>query len=453
MKQQFIKIAPYLLNGILIVLMGYLAYVDYINIDYESGITYFELYVGYYSKFLFTILYLMLVVILRITWKKHSSLIHFLYIFSLGVTFILGWVYLNNGKYLALFVLIISVLLIYLNMKAIKPWWYLSKTARNIEKVIYLLSHNPLLRVNETHVNIIGLIKIKITRRRQEYFLGYLFIGLWLIGLLVFTVYPLFNSIYLSFTRSYYHIETGVTGTFIGFENYLNIFRNQTLMPKFSSYLGKMILSVPLIVIFALIIAMLINQPIKGKGIWRTIFFLPVIISSGPILSELTNQNATSLPSLTESEALNFIISNLGRWISDPLEALMTSLLLVLWYAGVPILIFLAGLQKTDSAIYEAASIDGASPWDRFWKITLPSIKPLISVAIIYIVVSMSLYVDANSVLVDARNHMLGDETWSYGYGYAAAISWIYFILMVVIMLIFVGVTAIRRKKVKRWGM
>ena len=93
-------------------------------------------------------------------------------------------------------------------------------------------------------------------------------------------------------------------------------------------------------------IAMLINQPVKGKGIWRTIFFLPVIISSGPVITELTRQDATSLPSIEESNAIGFIFQNLGSWIANPLEALFSSLLLVLWYAGVPILIFLAGLQK-----------------------------------------------------------------------------------------------------------
>ena len=125
-------------------------------------------------------------------------------------------------------------------------------------------------------------------------------------------------------------------------------------------------------------------------------------------------------------------------------------MLLILWYAGIPILIFLAGLQKIDISIYEAAAIDGASPWDRFWKITLPSIQPLISVAIIYIVVSMSLFVEAGGILDMARTHMLvgaPDSAMWHGYGFASAIAWIYFFLMVVIMSIFVGIISIRRKE------
>ena len=134
----------------------------------------------------------------------------------------------------------------------------------------------------------------------------------WLIGLVVLMLYPIVYSFYLTFTESYYHAATSITSTPVGFKNYIDIVRNQTIMPMLSSYLIKMVVAVPLIVVFSLIIAMLINQPIKGKGIWRTIFFLPVIISSGPILSELTAQGATGLPSIAESGVLEFINNNLG---------------------------------------------------------------------------------------------------------------------------------------------
>jgi ABC-type sugar transport system permease subunit len=295
-----------------------------------------------------------------------------------------------------------------------------------------------------------SFIKIKITRKNREAFYGLLFISLWIVGYLIFTLYPMFYSLYLSFQTAYYNLQTGLITTYVGFQNYLNIFRSQTLLPLFGTYLGRMIISVPLVVVFSIMIAVLINNPIKMKGIWRTIFFLPVVISTGPVIAELSNQDATSLPSLQNSSVLLYISENLGPWIANPLESLLTSMLLILWYAGIPILIFLAGLQKIDISIYEAASIDGASPWDRFWKITLPSIKPLITVAIIYIVVSMSLFVEAGGILDQARTHMLvgaPDSAFWYGYGYAAAIAWIYFLLMVIIMLIFVGVMTFKRRE------
>jgi ABC-type sugar transport system permease subunit len=307
-----------------------------------------------------------------------------------------------------------------------------------------------IVRTEGQKLILFSFIKIKITRKNREAFYGLLFISLWIVGYLIFTLYPMFYSLYLSFQTAYYNLQTGLVTTFVGFQNYLNIFRSQTLLPLFGTYLGRMVISVPLVVVFSIMIAVLINNPIKMKGIWRTIFFLPVVISTGPVIAELSNQDATSLPSLQNSSVLIYISENLGPWIANPLESLLTSMLLILWYAGIPILIFLAGLQKIDISIYEAASIDGASPWDRFWKITLPSIKPLITVAIIYIVVSMSLFVEAGGILDRARTHMLvgaPDSAFWFGYGYAAAIAWIYFLLMVIIMLIFVGVMTFKRRE------
>lgn len=328
--------------------------------------------------------------------------------------------------------------------------FYTYKVSVVFEKIGHALTHNFVLRKRGLHLILLGFIKIRVTRKNREAFYGYMFVLLWLLGYLVFTLYPMFYSLYLSFHEAYYSLQDGILTTYIGFQNYLNIFRSQVLLPLFGTYLGKMVIAVPLVVVFSIMIAVLINNPIKLKGVWRTIFFLPVVISTGPVIAELTNQDATSLPSLQDSSVLIYISENLGPWIANPLETLLTSMLLILWYAGIPILIFLAGLQKIDISIYEAASIDGASPWDRFWKITLPSIQPLVGVAIIYIVVSMSLFVESGGILDMARAHMLvgaPDSNFWHGYGYAAAIAWVYFFLMVIIMSIFVGIISIRRKE------
>jgi ABC-type sugar transport system permease subunit len=327
--------------------------------------------------------------------------------------------------------------------------FYTYKVSKVIDKTVYALEHNFIIRREGLTLTLFSFLKINVTRKRREAFYGIMFIMLWIIGFLIFTLYPMFYSLYLSFNEAYYNLETGVQTTFIGFKNYLDVFRSQSLLPLFGTYIGKMIIAVPLIVVFSILIAVLINNPIKLKGIWRTIFFLPVIISTGPVIVELNNQNATSIPALEDSSVIVYISENLGPWLANPIEAILTSMLLILWYAGIPILIFLAGLQKIDGSIYEAASIDGASPWDRFWKITLPSIKSLISVSVIYIVVSMSLFVEPEGILDLARLHMLvgaPDSNFWFGYGYAAAIAWVYFFLMVIIMGIFILILSARRK-------
>lgn len=431
-----VKLLPIILNVILVGVVAYLATMSYLKIDYEAGITYFTLIFGYFLRFGLLGIYVVIFILINVLRKKNSSVLNLLYFIGLIVLFLYAWSRLNNKEYLAFFELVIPPVLFYINIKEVKSWWYESKVANMIDKFK-------------------GLFKgVKMTKKTREYVINLSFISLWLIGLVVFMLYPIGYSFYLTFTESYYHASSGITSTWVGFKNYVDIVRNQTLFPMYTSYFIRMLIAVPLIVVFSLIIAMLINQPIRGKGIWRTIFFLPVIISSGPILSELTAQGATGLPSIAESGALEFIQTNLGSWLANPIESLLSSLLLVLWYAGVPILIFLAGLQRTDSSIYEAASIDGAGPWERFWKITLPSIKPLISIVIVFVVVTMSLQSTEGSIVLEARYIMPLDKTVAdtgalAGYGAAAALSWFYFVLMVILMGLYIGVISIRRKEPK----
>jgi ABC-type sugar transport system permease subunit len=160
------------------------------------------------------------------------------------------------------------------------------------------------------------------------------------------------------------------------------------------------------------------------------------------------NQGATTLPSIESYGIIDLIITNLNQAIADPLQALFDTILLVLWFTGIQILIFLAGLQKIDKEIYEASMIDGAGPWESFWKITLPQIMPLITVIVIYTTVSMSVF-SLNEVIIYIQNVMLGESTvgtLTTGYGYSAALAWIYFTVMVLIILLFVGLLSIRRR-------
>jgi ABC-type sugar transport system permease subunit len=319
-----------------------------------------------------------------------------------------------------------------------------------LRRMGYGLTHNAILRTGNNQLILFSFLKIHVTRKMRHAIYGYFFISLWLVGFAIFTFYPLLYSLYLSFHEAYYNLEQGVITTFIGFDNYINIFRSSILLPLFSSYLGSIIIAVPIILVFSVVIAMLVNTPIKGKGAWRSIFFLPVIISTGPVLNELNAQNAITLPNIQESPVIDYVVNNLPDLVADPLLLVINSMLLILWYAGIPILIFLAGLQKIDPSLYEAASMDGASPWMRFWKITLPSLMPFMGISIVYVVVSMSLYVEAGGILDLVRTHILvgaPDSAFWFGYGYAAAIAWVYFILMVILILIFTALTRERRRK------
>ncbi len=314
------------------------------------------------------------------------------------------------------------------------------------DNIGHTLTNNFIIRTRNGCLVLFSFINIKIKNRRREAMAGFAFVFIWIIGYLIFSLYPVFYSLYLSLFKVRLDGQD-IRLAFVAFNNFKAAFvYDPYFVEILLNYVINMVINLPIVIVFALIIAMLINQDIKGKGFWRTIFFLPVIISSGPIIGELINQGATTLPSIENYNLVNMILDNVGEFLANPVQNLLETILLVLWFAGIQILILLAGLQKIDRSIYEASMIDGASPWESFWKITLPSIMPLITVSVVYTVVSMSVF-SLNDVIIYIRDIMLGESTvgtLTTGYGYSAALSWIYFIVMVLIIGLFVGLLNIK---------
>src|SRR5690625_4263828 len=152
------------------------------------------------------------------------------------------------------------------------------------------------------------------------------------------------------------------------------------------------------------------------------------------------NQGVTSIPSIEEYAVFNALMTNTGGFLNSLIVHLMDSLIVILWFSGVQILIFLAALQKRDQQIYEAAKIDGASTWESFWKITLPTIFPLIVVNLVYTIVMYSIFA-LNPIVEHIQSNMFKLDT---GFGYASALSWIYFVLITVVLILSVGLVSIR---------
>ena len=198
---------------------------------------------------------------------------------------------------------------------------------------------------------------------------------------------------------------------------------------------------VPIIIVFSIIIAVLINSKIRLRGFFRMIYFLPVIISSGPVINELITQGASGSSFIESYGVISLIEQSLPPLLAEPISAMFGEIIVIFWFSGVQILIFLAGLQKIDTSIYEACSIDGAGPWEIFWKITLPSLKNLILINIIFTIVSLSTF-DGNGVINLIIENMYQPLT---GYGFASAIAWCYFIVVCVFLLI--AVFLFRNKK------
>lgn len=230
-----------------------------------------------------------------------------------------------------------------------------------------------------------NLKKLKAGRlAKRDAVAGILFITPWIIGALLFLAYPLITS----FRYALHNIRmtgVGMRFKYIGYSNFTEILFSQTeFTTEMISYLVSTIISVPIIVVFALIIAIMLNQNVKGKGFFRLIFFLPVIIVSGPILGMLNQEGAGSLTSIDTQAITATLEATLPGALADPISDLFENMVTILWYSGVQILIFISSLQKIDRSMYEAAKIDGGSGWECFWKITLPNIKPMICL-ILYI--------------------------------------------------------------------
>ncbi|UUX34988.1 carbohydrate ABC transporter permease [Fundicoccus culcitae] len=265
---------------------------------------------------------------------------------------------------------------------------------------------------------------------------GYLFISPWMIGFAILTLFPFVYSIYLSF-HSVRITSTGIQTQPVQFQNFQQAITGDIeFINRMVNFLREIFIAVPLIVILALIIAVFLNQPIRFKGFFRTLYFLPVIISSGPVLDKLIGLGITSIPFVDTDPLYIFLTTQMGSFLGSVITYIVNNIIILLWFSGVQILIFISALQKVDKQVYEAAAIDGASGWEAFWKITLPSLYPMILVNIIYTTVMYSVS-GLNEVIDHIQANMFQIET---GFGYSSALSWLYFLMIIMILLVFVGI-------------
>ncbi len=259
-------------------------------------------------------------------------------------------------------------------------------------------------------------INAKVARNLE----GTLFIAPWMLGFLIFLAFPLGFSLFMSFHQVKI-LPTGMKYEFNGIKYYREIlFNSSEFYDELIPYFQEIILMVPIIIIFSLLIAILLNQKLYGRFLFRTIFFLPVIFTTGYLLTEFVNQGEGSLGFLERFSLGEYLDTFLGNstW-GNSVKTILNRFVLVLWYSGVQILIFLAGRQTISNSAYESARIDGANPWEVFWKITLPAMTPFIFLNLIYTVVDMFTF-PFNPII---------DLIGTGNYGYSSALAWVYFLI------------------------
>jgi len=264
----------------------------------------------------------------------------------------------------------------------------------------------------------------------REALYGYSFVLIWIVGFAIFTLVPLIQTFYFSMNQVTV-TATGIELVFVQWANYTRaLFTDPNFVELLIGYVIETLAAVPIVLIFSMIIALFLNLDFKFKGLFRTIFFLPVVITSGPVIQELTSQGATSVPGIADSVAVMNFLAELPPSLRNPVEYLLTSFILILWFSGVQILIYLASLQKIDKNIYEAAAIDGSSAWESFWKITLPSLATTTVVNAVYTIITLS-HFSENKVV-----QYIFSQTYAVqgGIGYASAMSFIYFFVLVILL-------------------
>lgn len=263
-------------------------------------------------------------------------------------------------------------------------------------------------------------------RTRQALY-GYLFIAPWLVGFLVFVARPFLSSIRLAFSKV--NMMAGFQLEYIGWENFKEAFVvDESFVPTLVEVILRNVIDVPIILTFSLVTAFLVNQKIRAVGFFRAVFFLPVVIASGLVVEQLFRQGVGSveLEAVVGIDIPYLIYRFLPIQLADVVIDVLTRLTLILWRSGIQILLFIAGFQGISSTLYEASRIDGATDWEIFWKITLPMLSPIILVNTIYTIV------DGFTDIFNPMVNFIRDVAFrgSFRLGYAAALGWIYFLLI-----------------------
>ncbi len=373
---------------------------------------------------------------------------------------------------------------------------YINVLITAVEAVLFIIVTSYLLASLARFI----VKKTGATRKKQENtFAGYLFAAPWIVGFLIFVIVPMGFSLYWSFTD--YRIASPEPTRWVNFENYSNlILKDQGFRASIVNTLYLTVIGLPLQMAVALFLAVLLNQKTRGERVFRMAFYLPVILGFNTavllcwrlmlntgtgIINQLIRAMSNAFPPFGYlNRALIFVqemisafflgISNgkfnlltkvweagfpaanrVPLWVQSPLWTKMSVILLIAWGCGAMMLIFLAGLNNVPKELHEAAEVDGANGWQRFWKISFPLLTPYIFYNLVVGLISMLqifepifvLYRDNQPIVPSAISMVY--YLWQASFrhfeiGYGSAISWL-------VLLLIMAVTVVQFKMQDRW--
>ena len=266
---------------------------------------------------------------------------------------------------------------------------------------------------------------------------GLMFVSPWIIGFILFFAIPLVQSIYFAFCDVTMSIN-GVKTTFIGLESFKTLLTED---PNFTDQLlgsiGSIFYSLPVILLISIVLALLLNQKFKGRLFFRAVYFLPVIIATGVVVSIMFKSTSSDLTGAGVSGSLSdsmFSVDDVLLWLNLPSQAakyvklVINDIFNLLWSCGIQTVLFIAGLQSIPSTLYEASRVEGASKWEEFWFITFPMLGSVTLLVSVYTMVD--LFTNNNNELVSAIYDMMSSGT----YDLTSTMLWIYFVIVGVVL-------------------
>jgi ABC-type sugar transport system permease subunit len=296
-------------------------------------------------------------------------------------------------------------------------------------------------------VNKIKNKKLSLNYESRNTLWGVMFLLPWIVGTLLFFVYPVIESFVLVFCDVKFE-PSGMVRKFTGLQNIKNVFfRDVYPLQCIVNALKDIGLNLVIVMAISILIALLLNQKFKGRGFARTAFALPVIIGTGILIKifkgDLFVQSSDisgAASTVFQGDAISQILLQAGLPLNiiESIVGVVNGVVDLIWKCGVEILLFLSGLQAIPSYLYEVCEIDGASAWQKFWLITFPLMTPFILLNAIYIIIDSATYYDNNVML---------EVGWKFDalmYGYANTLSFTYCIIVGIIVAIVGGLISRR---------
>lgn len=277
---------------------------------------------------------------------------------------------------------------------------------------------------------------------RKEELLGYAFISPWIIGFLIFGAFPILASLVLSFMEW----DIFRAPTWVGLDNFVRLFGDRLFYKSMTVTLTYSALSIPLSLVLGLGLSLLLNLEVRGIAFFRTLFYIPSVIT-GVAVAMLWLWILNS-----DYGLLNYTLALVGingpEWLRDPQWILPSYVIMSLWGIGGSAIMFLGGLQNIPVQLYEAAKIDGAGVWQRFWKVTLPLLTPTLFYLLMMGIIG-SFQVFTTAYVINGRGgggpdnaglfymlYLYQNAFQEYDMGYASAMAWIGGVISLVLSLL-----------------